>query len=484
MVGFKALVNDRLPSLETSFPGDPTFGDATATWNYLAQPQPVGVLAPRSAEDVQGIIRCAREAGVAQLAIRSGGHSFEGGSLGGKGGRAVVIDMVEMKDITIDSDRLTATIGGGTLFGDLTREAWNQAGLMVPGGYCVAVGVAGQVQCGGYGHYGRTFGNLTDRLVQVEMVLADGTVVIADEHTHSDLFWAIRGSGTGSFGVITRLTLRLSKAPAAPANFSIKYRMTEAATFAPIFTAMQGYCLNAPLKVNPMVVIWRGNLEILGCLASETPAERDAFIADMREKLPPATEYVMEPMDYLETMRQQGLEDTSAPFYPDLSDIRRERREHLRRMKIKAGFVPEPFTEEFIDALAAHAVAQPVDCVRVQILALDPNSGLPVDATAVKNRGCRWLMGMSSWVMLEDAGDITTMVKIGEDRDAWMHTAYEIFYPYTSGGYIGDDDLEEADHGRDLFDSYYGQHLPRLRDVKRKYDPDNVFHHKLSIPLD
>ncbi|MFI5783221.1 FAD-binding oxidoreductase [Nocardia sp. NPDC051570] len=484
MVSFKDLVHDRLPSMPVSFPEDATFDDATATWNYLAQPRPVGVVAPRSTAEVQEIIRCAREAGVTQLAIRSGGHSFEGGSLGGRDGRAVVIDMVAMNDIGIDREGQTATVGGGTLTGNLMVQAWEQGGLMLPTGECIAVGVGGQIQCGGYGHYSRTYGTLTDRLLRAEMVLADGSAVVVDERHNPDLFWAIRGSGTGSFGVITSLTVQLNTAPAAPANFFIKYPLTDTATFVSTFKALQDYSLHAPPAVNPMIVIWRERLQFLGSLATETDAERDALVADLREKLPPTDEFDIQPADFLETMRVQGLEDTSAPFYPDLSDVRRERREHLRYMKIKAGFVPEPFTDKFIHTLAAHAITQPADGARIQLLGLDPNAGPPVDATAIKSRGCSWLMGMASGVFLEETGDTATMVEMGAKLDEWIRTAYEIFYPYTSGGYIGDDDYEEADHGRDMFDSYYGVHLPRLKAIKHKYDPDNLFHHKLSIPVD
>ncbi|MGY2061885.1 FAD-binding oxidoreductase, partial [Nocardia gipuzkoensis] len=224
----------------------------------------------------------AREAGVTQLAIRSGGHSFEGAGLGGRDGRAVVIDMVEMDEISIDRDARTATVGGGTLTGNLMVAAFQQGGLMLPTGECIAVGMGGQIQCGGYGHYSRTYGILTDRLVRAEMVLADGSVVTVDEHHNPDLFWAIRGSGTGSFGVITSLTVALNKAPAAPANFFIKYPLTDAASFVSTFKAMQQYSLNAPLTFNPMIVIWREHLQILGSLATETEAERDALVADMR----------------------------------------------------------------------------------------------------------------------------------------------------------------------------------------------------------
>ncbi|MFD6161643.1 FAD-binding oxidoreductase [Nocardia sp. NPDC060256] len=480
---FKDLIHNRLPSVPASFPQDATFDEATATWNYLAQAHPVGVVAPRSTAEVQEIIRCAREAEVTQLAIRSGGHSFEGASLGGRDGRAVVIDMVEMDDISIDRDAQTATVGGGTLTGNLMVAAFQQGGLMLPTGECIAVGIGGQIQCGGYGHYSRTYGILTDRLSRAEMVLADGSVVTVDEQHNPDLFWAIRGSGTGSFGVITSLTVELNKAPAAPANFFVKYPLTDAASFVSTFKALQEYSLSAPPAFNPMIVIWRGHLEILGSLATETDAERDALVADMREKLPPTDQFDIRPADYVETMRIQGLEDTSAPYYPDLSDVRRERREHLRYMKIKAGFVPEPFTGEFIETLAEFAITQPTEGLRIQLLALDPDSGLPAEATAIKNRGCPWLMGMSCWVPLSDAGDIDTMAATGKKYEQWLDQAYEIFYPYTTGGYIGDDDYAEADHGRDIFDSYYGRHLPRLQAVKAKYDPDNLFHHKLSIPL-
>ncbi|WP_082468763.1 FAD-binding oxidoreductase [Sciscionella sediminilitoris] len=480
-MGMRALLREHMPELETAFEGEENYAEAKAAWNILTRYSPAGVVQPRTTAEVQQILRLAAEAGVDQIAIRSGGHSFEGGSLGGPDGHALVIDMIKMNRIDIDVQGRTAVVEGGALLGQLYLAAYENGGLMAPMGSCVSVGVGGQAQCGGYGHYARTFGILTDRVRQFEVVTADGTVRIANAVENPDLYWALRGNGTGSFGVITKLWITLNPAPKAPANFELRYALSDI-DFDSVFTAIQDYTLAAPVTVNPMVIVWLGYLEVAGSIMTDSPQEREAAIADLKAKLPAPTTEVIEPMSFLESVRDLGLRQTSAPWYQRLENIHREGQEHSRFMKIKAGFVPEKFGPEFIHAFGELAATQPTTGVRVQLLAMDPEHDRDAEDTAIKNRGCPWLMGMSVWIESED--DDNEASDAGTARLPWLNDCYELFYPVTTGGYIGDDDRHEADNGRDLFASYYGANFGRLKEIKRAYDPRNVFHHPLSIPVD
>ena len=482
-VEIRELLQRDMPNLDMTFEGDPNFDDAKAAWNIITRYSPAGIVQPATIVEIQQIIRLARQASVKQISMRSGGHSFEGLSLGGETGHALVIDMINLNKVAIDTSAKVAEAEGGALLGTIYMEAWKHGQLMLPMGSCVSVGVGGQAQCGGYGHYSRTYGILTDRVQQIEVVTADGELRIANKNENADLFWALRGNGTGSFGVITRLWLELNDAPKAVADFQLRWKITDT-DFDEVFAAIQNYTETAPVEFNPMIVIWLGYLELAGSILADTEEKRDQIIKDLRERLPtPATE-VIEPMTFIDSVRDLGIRQTSAPWYQDLTKVTREKEEHSRFMKIKAGFMPELFTPEFIHALGKLAQTQPTVGVRVQILGMNPEHDNSVDteSTSIKNRNCPWLMGMSVWIESED--DDGMACRKGIDRLPWLNAAYELFYPYTSGGYIGDDDVNESDFGRDPYESYYGDNLARLKEIKRAYDPDNIFHHTLSIPVD
>ncbi|MGB0972053.1 MAG: FAD-binding oxidoreductase [Mycobacterium sp.] len=156
--GLRQALTDALPDVSQSYAEDQDYGEKKAAWNILTQYRPAGVVQPRTARDVSTILKIAAEYGVEQVSVRSGGHSFEGLSLGGEGGDALVIDMIEMNAITSDSEHHVLHAEGGALLGEVYLHAWDNGRQMLPMGSCVTVGLGGQVQAGGYGHYSRTFG--------------------------------------------------------------------------------------------------------------------------------------------------------------------------------------------------------------------------------------------------------------------------------------------------------------------------------------
>lgn len=461
------------------FNGDEGYDEHTATWNSYTDRRPLGVVQPRTTADISTILKAAKAANIKRVAVRGGGHSFEALGLGGADG-ALVIDVIYMDKISSDPSNDTITAEGGAMLGKVAQYAWDHGKKALPMGTCPSVGLGGQIQCGGYGFYTRTYGTLTDRVIDLEVVTADGEIRHANEHENSDLFFAVRGSGTGSFGVISKVTLRTNDAPTAVACFSIKWKLQEH-DIAEVLLGVHKACANAPLSVNPMVVIWLGVLEISGTILAQTATERDSVWANFVSQLAKADEATIVPRDFIDTVVDIGVTQTSAPWYADLKSLKREGAEHKRFMKIKAGFVPELLSDQFLKELGALALTQPTSGVRVQLLGLNPNFKPEVDTTSIKVRGAPWLMGMSVWLPLAEYGGAKGVVAESEARLPWLTKAYELFYPITNGGYLGDDDYDEALHGRDMMKSYYGHHLPRLREVKAKYDADGVFTHPLSV---
>lgn len=159
--------------------------------------------------DVENDVRlCLQTALAANMAftVRAGGHSTAGYS----GSTGMVIDVGGIDDVCVDAGSMTATVGAGCSFGKL-NSALDQYGLHVPGGGCSDVRVGGYMQGGGYGFTSRVFGMNCDNVLEVRVMLWDGTVVTANEQKNHDLWWAIRGGTGGNFGVLLTVRYRLHK---------------------------------------------------------------------------------------------------------------------------------------------------------------------------------------------------------------------------------------------------------------------------------
>ncbi|KAF9885000.1 hypothetical protein FE257_000823 [Aspergillus nanangensis] len=461
--------------------GDPDYASTIATWNIRAQYRPLAVVQPTTAPEVSTLIKRAQELGVTQIAIRGGGHSFEGLSLGGQDG-AFVIDMRKMDHVFATPEKNEVTAQGGALLSQVHLAAYRNGHKMVPLGTCPSVGIAGQVQCGGYGFYSRTYGPMVDRALAFEIVTADGEIRQVDDYHDSDLFYALRGSGVGSFGVITAVTLRTNDIPASIANFSVRWKLADS-DIPSILKALQRACLGAPSSMNAMVMAWLGQFEVFGTILATSDSERDTNWRNFLDALPESNDARIEGMDFLTSVMDISKRQTSAPFYQTIDEVQREWDSHLRCMKIKSGFLPKPLTDEDMDRMGQFWKTQPSTGVRVQLLALDPGHTPQSDSTSIRARGCPWLMGMSVYITQKECRADELMSE-AEERMPWLNQAYELFRPLSVGAYVGDDDLEE---GAGVYEGYmasfYGRHLPRLSQVKARYDPGNLFHHALSIPV-
>lgn len=200
-----------LPSLlgaladRVRLPGDPGYDAARTPWNVAVDQRPAAVALPRSAEEVVAIVRAARELDL-RIAPQSTGHAagaLEGSHLGD----VVLMRMSELTGVVVDPGRRTARVLGGTQWHEVVVAA-AEHGLAAMHGSAPDVAVAGYVLGGGFSFYGRKHGLAAHRVRSVEVVTADGRLVHADERTHRDLWWAIRGGG-GNLGVVVALEIEL-----------------------------------------------------------------------------------------------------------------------------------------------------------------------------------------------------------------------------------------------------------------------------------
>jgi FAD/FMN-containing dehydrogenase len=183
-------------------PGAPGYDAARAVYNGMIDRRPSAVARCRDVADVIACVRFGRAHGV-EIAVRGGGHNAAGL---GVWDDALVIDLSLLRSTTVDPVHRTVRVDGGCTWGDVDH-ATVAFGMATPSGFLASTGVGGLTLGGGVGYLTRRFGLTVDNLLAADVVLADGTFVTANESTHPDLFWALRGGG-GNFGVVTSFTFR------------------------------------------------------------------------------------------------------------------------------------------------------------------------------------------------------------------------------------------------------------------------------------
>jgi FAD/FMN-containing dehydrogenase len=187
--------------------GDPAYDEARTVFNAMIDKRPALIAQCESAADVQAALRYGVEREL-EIAVRGGGHGVAGTGVTDGG---LVVDLRRMNSVQIDPEARIARVGGGATWGDVDRACAPYL-LATTGGRVSTTGVAGLTLGGGSGWLERKFGLACDALVSVELVTADGRLLIADETRNTELFWALHGGG-GNFGIATALTFRLQQLP-------------------------------------------------------------------------------------------------------------------------------------------------------------------------------------------------------------------------------------------------------------------------------
>ncbi len=222
------------------FIGDQAGGTQTSGWldGWTSAPSAYAVVTRRT-EDVVAAVNFARDNNL-RLVVKGGGHSYQGTS---NAADSLLIWTREMRDIAVHEDfvpegcvatapRPAATIEAGAMWMPTYNAITTKAGRYVQGGGCATVGVAGLIQSGGFGSFSKNYGLAAASLLQAEIVTADGKVLLANGCINPDLFWALKGGGGGSFGVVTKVTLATHELPAffgsaktlLKANSDVAYR--------------------------------------------------------------------------------------------------------------------------------------------------------------------------------------------------------------------------------------------------------------------
>ena len=440
---------------EVVSPGDEAYDDARKIWNAMIDKHPALIVRCTTTSDVVLAVNFARDNGLL-LAVRGGGHNIAGSAMCDDG---IVIDLSQMKAASVDPVARRVTIEGGATLADL--DASTQAhGLATPLGINSTTGVAGLTLGGGFGWLSRKHGMTIDNLESAEVVTAAGEVVRASNTEHPDLFWALRG-GSGNFGVVTHFEFRLHPVgpdvlsglivyPIAAAK-SVLRQYREFLAQAPDALSVWAVLRQAPpLPFLPEEVHGTGMIA-LALLYAGDPKLGEPLIDPLRKFATPLGEHVgvqpyiawQQAFDPLLTpgARNYWKSHNFSTLQDGLFDAVIESIENL----------PSPQCEIFFGAIGG-ATTRPA-----------PESAAYAhrDAQFVMNVHGRWQ---------EQADD--------ERCIGWAREFFKASAPFASGGvYVNFLTADEGDRVR----SAYGPNYDRLAQVKRTYDPDNLFRMNQNI---
>ncbi|CAA9958413.1 FAD-linked oxidoreductase YvdP protein [Pyrenophora teres f. maculata] len=198
--------------------------------------KPIAVTYPGSTKEVAEIVKCATTYNK-KVQARSGGHSYANHCLGGEDG-AIVIDMQKFQQFSMDTSTWQATIGPGTLLGDVTKRLHENGNRLIPHGTAPQIGFGGHGTIGGLGPISRMYGLALDNIEEVEAVLANGQIVRASKTQNEDLFFAIRGAAA-SVAVVTEFKVRTYPEPSSSVLYSYTFQGGSVASRANAFKQWQ-----------------------------------------------------------------------------------------------------------------------------------------------------------------------------------------------------------------------------------------------------
>lgn len=450
-------VNDLRGRLRGSVitPADGAYDGARQLWNAMIDKRPALIVRCAGAADVLAAVGYAREQGLA-LAVRGGGHNIAGSALCDKG---LVIDLSAMRAVRIDAARRRAWVEGGATLRDFDHEAqaW---GLATPLGINSTTGVAGLTLGGGFGWLSRQYGMSIDNLLSADIVTADGRRLHISETEEPDLFWAIRGGG-GNFGVVTgfefalhpvgpEVTAGLVVFPLADARAVLAQYRDLVAGLADQLSVWAVLRQAPPLPFLPPD--WHGKEIIALALFSTAP---DAALQSVLQKVRgfgrPVGEHVG-PVPY--AAWQQVFDPLLAPGarnYWKSHNFDQLVDQAIDVVVEYAGKLPTPQCEIFLGLLGGQAAR------------------VSATATAYPSRSAMWAMNVHTrWEQpAQDAACV-----------GWAREFFQKAAPYAARGvYVNFLTEEESDRIADA----YGPNYARLRAIKAKYDPQNIFRSNQNI---
>lgn len=446
------LAEDRIGDLRTQLrgelilPGDIGYDEARKVYNGMIDKRPAMIALCRDVADVIYAVNFGRDNGLL-IAVRGGGHN--GGGLG-ICDDGLVIDLSGLRHVKVDPDSKTVRVGGGNTWGDVDH-ATHAFGLAVPAGIISTTGVGGLTLGGGIGHLTRKYGLTIDSLLETDMVLANGDFVTVNKEQHPDLFWAIRGGG-GNFGIVTSFVFQ---------GHDLK-------------TVFGGPTL-WPVEQTKEILKWYNKF------IQDAPEDLNGFFATLTIPGPPFPEHLHHEKFCGVVWCYVGDAARAEEIFRPVRDLKPVF-EHL-------GEMPYPAIQQMFDGLLPPGLqwywrADFFNEIQPEVIETHLKFGLeipsplsqmhlyPITGAAAKagNQDTAWAYRDAKYAE----------VIVGVDPDAanaekittWCKDYWSAAHPYSAGGAYANFMMEE---GQERVKASYRENYDRLVQVKKKYDPENLF---------
>jgi FAD/FMN-containing dehydrogenase len=455
------LLNETIKDLKTNIsdhvvlPDDPSYDEVREIWNAMIDRRPAVIGQATNADEVSHIIKFARKNGL-ELSIRGGGHNIAGNAVCDNG---VMIDLSTMKNVRVDAQKRRAYVEPGATLGDFDKAA-QVHGLATPVGINSTTGIAGLTLGGGFGWLTRKYGLTIDNLVSAELITADGSKLRTSENENADLFWAIRGGG-GNFGVVTEFEFALH--PVGPEILAglIVFPFSQAKQ---VLTQYQKFVESAPEELNVWAVIRKA--PPLPFLPEDVHGKEVVVLPVFYIGNPVEGEKLIEPLRsfgdaYGEHIGTQPYVEWQQAFDPLLT---RGARNYWKSHNLKE------LQDGVLDAIVEFADKLPSSQCEIFIGCIGGAANrVSADATAYCHRDAKFVLNVHGrWDDVAHDG-------MGI---AWARKFFQASAPYASAGaYVNFMTEEEGDRVA----AAYGSNYDRLIQVKKQYDPENIFHLNQNI---
>jgi FAD/FMN-containing dehydrogenase len=431
-------------------PGDADYDDARRIWNAMIDRRPALIVRCRGVADVMRSVAFARDQGIS-LAVRGGGHNIAGNCICDGG---LVIDCSLMRSVHVQPDGSRATVEPGATLADIDHET-QAFGLAVPLGINSTTGIAGLTLGGGFGWLTRRYGMTVDNLLSADVVTADGKFLRASADQNPDLFWGIRGGG-GNFGIVTSFEFQLH--PFGPDVFAglIVFPFEDAKK---VLLRYRELTEMIPEELNVWIVLRKA--PPLPFLPTEVHGKEIVVAAVFyagddpemgKEAIVPLSTFGERHGEHLGvqpyTAWQKAFDPLLTPGarnYWKSHNFSRLTHEAIDAIVEQAKMLPSPECEIFVGLLGGEA------------------SRVPPDAMAYAHRDAQYVMNVHSrWEKPED----------DERCISWAREVYRATAPYATGGvyvnFMTEEEIERVP-------AAYGTNYARMVELKKKYDPENLF---------
>jgi FAD/FMN-containing dehydrogenase len=420
--------------------GDPGYDESRRVLNRSIDKRPALVVQPTGVADVRNAVTFARDRDLL-VAVKCGGHSFGGKSTCDGG---LQIDLARLRGVRVDPLSRIAWVEGGSLLGEIDHEAMAQ-GLVTTTGTVSHTGVGGLTLGGGFGRLARRYGLAIDNLRSVDIVTADGRYLHASGKENPDLFWGVRGGG-GTFGVVTGFEFGLHPMQREVVAGNVVFPLDRARELLEFYA---DYSASAPQELYVDAILsaapgGKPGVFVLNTCYSGASGDAERVLAPIRKLGKPIADSIG-PQDYVAVQRMNDNADPrSVGTY------------------LKSGFIGG-FRKELVDAIVDAYQPHPE---RATMLFFQHGGGavseVAADATAFPHRyATHNMLTLVSWPL-----ELDRTPHVDYLRGSWAKLE-----PFTRGYYTN----EVADEAQSVVDENYQGNLARMRELKRKYDPKNLF---------